>query len=323
MICILATFEMNSKMIYLSPIQGFTDFVYRKVYSTVFKEVDTFFIPYISVKNNQILKKYKSEISPENNLQKKVIPQVLIKDSSELLYLSKLLSDLDYNEINLNLGCPYPMVTNRGKGAGLLPHPEKIRIILSDFFNHQTSKLSVKMRSGLESPEEIETIIPVLNEFPLTEVILHARTAKQLYTGKIVESAFLVASRYLKHRLVYNGDIFTINDYRMKSEMFPEIKHWMLGRGILMNSLLPADIQKVQITKPDKFKKLQFFHQSIFEEYLKTMDNEGNTINKMKQFWVYFSYNFPNQNKIFKAIKKTRNLSDYKLQTQVAFNTLI
>ena len=201
MICILATFEMNSKMIYLSPIQGFTDFVYRKVYSTVFKEVDTFFIPYISVKNNQILKKYKSEILPENNLQKKVIPQVLIKDSSEILYLSKLLSDLNYNEINLNLGCPYPMVTKRGKGAGLLPYPEKIKIILSDFFNQQSTRLSVKLRSGLESPEELETVIPVLNEFPLTEVILHARTAKDLYKGKITESAFLAASKYLKHKL--------------------------------------------------------------------------------------------------------------------------
>jgi tRNA-dihydrouridine synthase len=322
MICILAKFEMHNEMIYLAPIQGFTDFVYRKVYSMIFNEVDTFFIPYISIKNNQILKKYKREVLPENNLQKKVIPQVLIKDSSELLYLSKLLYDLGYNEINLNLGCPYPMVTNRGKGAGLLPYAEKIKIILSDFFNQQSLKLSVKLRAGLESPKDIETIIPVLNEFPLTEVILHARIAKQLYKGKIKEEAFLVASKFLKHKLVYNGDVFTINDYKIKSGMFPEIQDWMLGRGILMNPFLPAEIQKISNTKEEKFEKLQLFHHSVFEEYIRTLDNDGNTLNKMKQFWIYFSYNFRDQNRIFKAITKTRNLSDYKIQTRLTFNTM-
>jgi len=309
-------------MIYLAPVQGFTDFVYRKVHSMIFNEVDSFFIPYISIKNNQILKKYKREILPENNLQKRVIPQVIIKDSSELLYLSKLLYDLGYNEINLNLGCPYPMVTNRGKGAGLLPYPEKIKNIFSDFFSQQCIKLSVKLRAGMQSPKEIETIIPVLNEFPLTEVILHARIAKQLYKGKINEEAFHAASKYLKHQLVYNGDIFTLNDYKIKSRIFPEIKHWMLGRGILMNPFLPAEIQKIPITREEKIEKLHLFHHSVFEEYLRTMDNDGNALNKMKQFWIYFSYNFPNQNRIFKAITKTRNLSDYKIQTRLTFNTM-
>lgn len=153
-------------MIYLAPIQGFTDFVYRSAYAEVFSSIDAFFIPYITVKDNQLPKKYNKEIFPQNNLQNKVIPQVLVKDASEIIFLSKIIEDLGYKEINLNLGCPYPMATKRGKGSGLLPYPEKINIILESFFEHSKLKLSVKLRAGLISTKELEKTIPVLNNFP-------------------------------------------------------------------------------------------------------------------------------------------------------------
>lgn len=63
-----------------------------------------------------------------------MVPQVLVKDKTEMLFVSKFLEDFGYTEVNLKLGCPYPMVTNRGKEAGLLPHPDKIENILETFF---------------------------------------------------------------------------------------------------------------------------------------------------------------------------------------------
>lgn len=309
-------------MIYLAPIQGFTDFIYRKAYSTLFTDVDTFFIPYISVKNNEIINKFKKEILPQNNLQKMVIPQVLAKDSNELLFLSKILKNLGFKEINLNMGCPYPMVTNRNKGAGLLPHPEKIREMLSVFFEKENLKLSIKLRAGLTSPNEIEQLIPILNEFPLTEIIFHPRIAKQLYKGEINESAFHFTLKNLKHKLVYNGDIFSMPDYSRYKQHFPKINDWMLGRGILMNPFLPTEIKQISISKSEKIEKLKEFHQLIFDGYSAKMDNIGNVLNKMKQFWIYFSYNFPNQKKTFKTIKKSNNITDFNRQGQKAFLSL-
>ncbi len=309
-------------MIYLAPIQGFTDFVYRKAYSQLFSEVDKYFIPYISVKNNQILKKYENEILLQNNPQKYVIPQVLAKDENELAFLSALLEDAGYKEINLNLGCPFPMVTNRGKGAGILPHPEKLKKMLANFFENSDLKLSIKLRAGLISPNEIENIIPVLNDFPLTEIIFHPRIAKQLYKGEINDSAFEFAIKNLNHKLVYNGDIFSLDDFNECRQKFPKIKDWMLGRGILMNPFLPEEIKNISISADDKIEKLIEFHQMIFEGYSETMDNQGNVLNKMKQFWSYFSYSFPNQKKVFKAIKKVRKLNDYNAVIQKAFFSL-
>ncbi len=307
-----ATTEQNNSSIYLAPLQGFTDFVFRKAYNEIFGGIDAYFIPYISIKNNVILKKYEKEILAENNPQNRVIPQVLTNSGDEMLFLSKFLKEKGYDEINLNLGCPYPMVTNRGLGAGLLPHPEKLYQILSSFFENSELKLSVKIRAGLISPKEFDQIIPVLNQFTLTEVIFHPRIAKQLYDGEIIDPAFEFATTNLKHRLVYNGDIFSKANFNDRSQKFPETKHWMLGRGVLMNPFLPAEIKGVFYTGAEKQVKLVEFHKRIFELYTEKMDNDGNVLNKMKQFWIYFSTNFSDQKNCFKLIKKANSLPKYQ-----------
>jgi tRNA-dihydrouridine synthase len=311
--------QQNSPVIYLAPLQGFADFVYRKAYAETFRGVDTCFTPYISVKNNEVLKKYLKEIQPENNPHLRTIPQVLAGDAEEMLFLTGILKNHGYPEINLNLGCPYPMVTNRGKGAGLLPHPEKISGILTAFFEKTDLHLSVKLRAGLNSSSEIEKVIPVLNSFPLTEVIFHPRIAKQLYDGEIIDSAFQFAQHNLKHRLVYNGNIFSVEEFNQTRQKFPENENFMIGRGILMNPFLPAEIKNIEIFTKEKLEKLKEFHQLVFKYYSESMDNEGNVLNKMKQFWIYFSYNFPEQRKSFKLIKKATGLSKYQSAVKLIF----
>jgi len=313
------TENLNQPVLYLAPLQGFTDFVYRKVYSEVFSGTDAFFIPYISVKNHEVIKKYRKEILPENNRQNRVIPQVLAADPEEMTFLAKYLTDFGYTEINLNLGCPYPMVTNRGMGAGLLPHPEKIEEILAAFFRKSPLKLSVKMRAGLITPVEIEKIIPVLNQFPLTEVIMHPRIAKQLYEGEIIDSAFQFADANLQHRLVYNGDVNTLEILVNRMLKFPQIRHFMLGRGILMNTFLPAEIKGVVLSEAEKREKLIAFHKRMLDEYLAVMDNPGNALNKMKQFWIYFCHNFDEPKKCLKIIEKSGNLTKYHVAVTTIF----
>lgn len=306
-------------MIYLAPLQGFTDFVYRKAYHRVFGGIDAYFIPYISVKNNCIPKKYMKEILPENNLQGKVVPQVLAGDGAEIKQMGELLSDLGYSEINLNLGCPYPMVTNRGKGAGLLALTDAIEEILGSHFSNSSTQLSVKIRAGFHSEKDIEKVFPILNKYPLTEIILHPRIASQMYTGLVNDKAFEYATINAKHPLVFNGDVFTREDYLKRKEQFPSTKNWMLGRGILMNPFLPQEIQGISTSQTQKKEKLMLFHEVMLQEYLSVMDNEGNALNKMHQFWVYFSHCFEEQRKTLKYIKKAKNITKFLAEVNSIF----
>ncbi|TNF44125.1 MAG: tRNA-dihydrouridine synthase family protein, partial [Bacteroidetes bacterium] len=147
----------------------------------------------------------------------------------------------------------------------------------------------------------------------------HPRIAKQLYDGEILDSAFQFAQHNLKHRLVYNGNIFSVDDFKECQQKFPETDNWMLGRGILMNPFLPAEIKNIEIQAKEKLEKLKEFHQLVYKYYSESMDNEGNTLNKMKQFWIYFSYNFPEQRKSLKLIKKANGLSKYLSAVKIIF----
>ncbi|WP_340113301.1 tRNA dihydrouridine synthase [Maribellus mangrovi] len=299
-------------MIYLAPIQGFTDYVYRKAYANIFSGVDAFFIPYITAPNDKLLKKYEREIRPENNLYGRCVPQLLFRDVQELYFLISVVKDHGYSEANLNLGCPYPMVTNRGRGAALLANPNELRSILDGFFRHFKLKLSVKLRAGLKSPDELKAIIQVLNDYPASEIILHARVAQQLYKGPINDEAFQLAVARSEHPVVYNGDIFSVEAFESRSDKFADVSDWMLGRGILMNAFLPAEIKGKRFTEEEKRTILHEFHDEIVEAYLQTADNEGNAVNKLRQCWIYFSHHFDDQSRVFKKIKKSKSLNDIK-----------
>ena len=308
-------------MIYLAPVQGFTDFVYRRAYGRTFYGIDTFYIPYITLKNGKLLKKYEKEVLPENNPQLRIIPQVLANSGQELLYLSEFLVKIGYSSVNLNLGCPYPMVTNRRKGAGLLPFPEELRKMLDYFYKHSNMQLSVKMRAGLYQPSEAAKIIKVLNDFPVTEIIFHPRVAKQLYKGEILNKTFINTGQLSRIPLVYNGDIFSKADFDQKQRNFENTSHWMIGRGVLMNPFLPSEIIGKHFSEEEKRKMLIEFHDCNFMDYTKNIDNQGNVLNKMKQFWSYFCYSFSNPQKTFKTIKKTKSTNEYVAGVKEVFST--
>ena len=96
----------------------------------------------------------------------------------------------------------------------------------------------------------------------------------------------------------------------------------MVGRGILMNPLLPHEIKGINISEKERTDLLYTFHQTMLEHYLEIMDNEGNALNKMKQFWTYFAHCFPNQKKVMKHIKKVKALNRYNPTVKSIFNEI-
>ena len=103
-------------------------------------------------------------------------------------------------------------------------------------------RLSVKLRLGRIDPDEIFANLPVLNRYPLAEVIVHPRTAGQMYGGRPDDLRFAAVLAESKHPVVYNGDINTLGDFFRREEQFANIAAWMSGRGILVEPHLAAAI---------------------------------------------------------------------------------
>ena len=314
----------SSPQIYFAPLQESTDYIYRNAHMKHFSCVDKYFAPYILCQNDGTVKSsHLRDIKQSNNPDLTLIPQILAGNSRDFIFLARLLEDNGYKEINWNLGCPYPMVTRKGLGSGLLPYPDRIRMILEESLPKIQGKLSVKMRAGLLSPDEIFPVIDILNDFPLHEVILHPRIARQLYKGVPDEEIFAEVNRRIKHPLVYNGDLASKEDFDRLNDLLSSTGSWMIGRGILKNPFLPALLKNgIFPENRDKGETLKNFHEEVFLNYSRILNGSSHLLMKMEKFWSYFCFAFPDPHKTFKRIKKAANIARYELAVNENFQQL-
>lgn len=311
--------------ILLAPLQSFTDFRFRKSFFKFFGGVDGCYAPYIKLTNDKEIKKaQKLDILPENNLHLKVKPQLMVNNTKDFLQVANFVHDLGYDEINWNMGCPYPMVAKRELGAGLLQNPDKIARILEDVYKESPIKLGMKLRMGYESTEDILKILPIFNQYPLTEVIIHARFAKQLYKPGIDYDRFNECIELSKHPLTFNGDINTVADFNSVKNLFPTINSWMLGRGVVSDPFLPQMIKDDTTVYPtDRREIFEDFHNDLFEQYRGYLSGDKQVMMKMQSFWEYFAKSFPNSHKTYKRIKKSKSLEKYEEEVLVNLEQLL
>lgn len=297
-----------------SPLQGFTDFRFRNAFHHYFGGIDTFYAPYIRLDGKMVVKNsYQRDLLPEHNNTLDVIPQVITNDAEEFLFVAKYVQELGYKELNWNLGCPYPMVTKRGMGSGLICDPAKIDHILDRAHSETDILVSMKMRMGYENSNEILEAFPILDKYPLKNIAIHARIGKQLYKGGVDLDAFERCVSSTKHKLYYNGDVTTVAAFKQMQERFPSIDHFMIGRGLIADPFLPSLIKNNTTAYPkDRWKIFSEFHDTIYEQYDAALSGPTPIKMKMQGFWSYFSQSFSNPQKSFKKIKKANNPKAYK-----------
>ncbi len=316
-------YTVNSKaQILLAPLQGLTDFHFRNAYQKYFGEVDKCFSPWIKLDGEGKLKKPQiRDVNPENNTGVNLIPQIMCNKADDFLFLANYLNDLGYDEINWNLGCPHPMVTKRGLGSALLKNKEKIISILDEVLPHMSNKLSIKMRLGFEDAKDAIHLLPKLNDYPLSELIIHARTAKQMYQGLVNLDGFESCIEQTKHNLVFNGDLNSYENYKTLKNRFPQINKWMIGRGLIANPFLAEMIKNDSGQFPTNFIEVfKKFHFDLLERYGAHLSGEKHLLIKMLAFWEYFSRSFNDSHKVIKRIKKAKTLTAYREAVKVNLN---
>lgn len=312
-------------MIYLAPVQGITDRIYRNLFPLYFKGVDVAIAPFISSsKKMKPVNNLLREFYPDKNTGIPTIPQIMSSDPDDFTMLANTLYDIGYSSVNWNLGCPFPMVMKKGRGAGMLCYPAKIESFLEKTMSAIKPKLSIKLRIGLKYPDEVLELIPIFNQYPLEELIIHPRTGVQMYKGEVDLDMFEQCLNLSKHRVVYNGDIDSFEKYKMLSLRFGSIKRWMIGRGLIGNPFLAEKI-KFDTEKPydEKSKIMRAFHDHLFAEYLKILSGPAHITNKMKEIWTYMSDFFENGEKIRKKINKTHHRDNYVDVVNKVFDELI
>lgn len=305
----------------LAPLQTYTDYHFRNAHLAVFKGVDKFYAPYLKMNNDGTIKNApKIDILPKNNPQIAVIPQLMACGEEEFFIMADYIESLGYKELNWNMGCPYPMVTNRNLGAGILNKPSEIFELFDHIFPKLKMGLGIKMRMGLENTSEILEILPRLNDYPLTEIIIHARYAKQLYNGPCDHERFQECISLTKHPLTYNGDIESKEDFDELQIKFKGINHWMIGRGAMKNPSLFEEIQFGTVDSGEVYRnKLTLFSQHLITSLLECNPDKGYALSKMKSYWEYLSEGLSDGKQLYRKLKKAKSISDF---SELLFETL-
>ncbi|MBR7023155.1 MAG: tRNA-dihydrouridine synthase family protein [Bacteroidales bacterium] len=305
----------------LGPFQGITDAPFRNVFKRHFGGIDKFYTPFFTgIHKEEHAKNLQGEeIDPKFNDVETLTPQILSTDAEEILRFAKQCKQLGYKEINLNMGCPFPRVANKKRGCGLLPYPDMVEAMLDRVFEEIDINFSVKCRLGYFSPDEIEAIIPIFNKFPLSELIIHPRIGKQLYKGEADVERFKRLIPYINAPLVYNGDVFSVNDFgRIRNAVLP-MNRFMLGRGLLTNPFLAEEIRMGAWNAPERTERLHAYVIDLYKDRLRHAGGSPKVLGRMKELWSYLMYSFEESQNVWRKIKKINALREYEDAVEYVF----
>lgn len=262
------------KGLVLAPLRGVTIRAFRRSFAPAIREAgfEWAVSPFIAANPGvKPTAKYMKEAVP---FEERLVPQVITKDPQSMTVLLKAFKDMGYSSADLNAGCPFPMVARRGRGSGLMRNPGLLeRLLAAGCEAMGAGRFSVKMRLGIESPREIFALVPILNRYPLAAVTIHARTAKEMYSGSCHRSEMMEVAGMSSNPVIVNGD-FTVAD---AAGPLPEgVAGVMVGRSFIKALALREDAGSLAM--------------AYMEESSRELGSEHGVLGRMKELLSYWAH---------------------------------
>lgn len=297
--------------IQMAPLQGFTEAHVRNLFAECFGGISEYYTPFMRLEKQSFRNKDLKDIDPERNTVEQLVPQIIAAGRDEATRLVEKVSEYGYRDVDINMGCPFPLMVRKGRGAGILSHPDKVGEVLGVVQEFPEIRFSVKLRLGWESAEEIFALLDLLNALPLRQVTLHPRLGVQQYKGSCSMEAFSRFYALCEKPLVYNGDVLSVADLERLSREYPRLKGVMIGRGLLAAPWMASEFQEqTPWTAERRRKAFRSFHEQLLAAYSSQIEGgQQQLLGKMQSFWEYLLSG--EDRKLLKKIRKASDLNGY------------
>ena len=304
----------------LAPLRGVTVRTFRNLHALWFVPPDRAVAPFIptfaGAKVKPVLLK---DVDPDLGQSVPVVPQVIGKDPEQLRTLLRSFKEIGYTCADLNAGCPWPFVAKKGRGAGLMRDAEAFARMLETGCEEMPGGFSVKVRLGMDKPDLLLQRMEMINGFPLREVAIHARTAKQMYEGRVLLEPFGAALAACQHPVVYNGDIRTHGDYLRLKARFPGVTRWMIGRGLAMDPFLIARIRHDHAGERE-VARLKGFLDDYVAASAEELYGPVSVLGRMKELWGYLHLSLRQGERVWNSVKICRTMDEYRRVVEGVFD---
>ena len=297
---------------YFAPMEGITDSIYRRLHHKYFGGVDRYYMPFLSPTiHRQLTHKEDRELPMADSVSFAAVPQVLTKVPEDFLWAAQVCKDRGYDEVNLNVGCPSGTVVSKGKGSGMLRDLSSLDAFLDAVFAASPLPISVKTRLGLEDPGEFPAILEIYNRYPIKELTIHPRVRKQFYDGDVSKEMFRYATENSSIPLCFNGDIRS----KAEADGVSGVEAVMIGRALVGD---PGML----LENGTDVGTLEAFHDELLETYTEAFGGGRNAMFRLKENWHMLISHFENSEKLWKRLRKTTDLNEFRAITAEIFHTL-
>ncbi|MGD9903319.1 MAG: tRNA dihydrouridine synthase [Vicinamibacterales bacterium] len=192
----------------LAPMQEVTD---GKFWTLVHRYggADVYWTEYFRVQAASTPERRILDAITGNTTGRPVVAQLIGNDIPGLVRTAQVLQRYPVAAIDLNLGCPAPIVYRKCAGGGLLREPERIDAILGALRDAVRIPFTVKTRVGFASAEEFDRLLPIFARHSLDALTVHARTVAQLYRLPVRYDRIRQAVAAMPCPVLANGHVYS------------------------------------------------------------------------------------------------------------------
>ena len=296
----------------LAPMQDVTDLPFWKL-MTRYGGADVYYTEYFRVHPTSNLEKWILESITKNPTGKPVIAQMIGNDIPSLVRTVKQLQQYPIAAIDLNLGCPAPVVYRKCAGGGLLREPEKVDAILGALRDAVSIRFTVKTRLGFDSPDVFDELLPIFARHKIDLLTVHGRTVKEMYRSEVHYDFIARAVASLPFPVLANGNIYSAQkaDEVLKATGAHGL---MIGRGAIRNPWLFHQIRQRQrgepIFIPTGHDVLNYLR-DLFETVRPPEIKENAHIQKMKKYMNYVGLGVEPTGEFLHQIRRATTESEF------------
>lgn len=163
---------------------------------------------------------------------------------------TKKLMQIKPDFIDINMGCPAPKIVKSGSGSALLKDVDKAVEIAKAVVTSSDVPVTVKTRLGFDKNNIVCIELgKMLEDAGVSAITLHARTSKQMYSGKADYEYIKALKENVKIPVIGNGDIFSAKDAQYMKK-YTNCDLVAVGRGAMGNPWIFRDIKNLSENKP-------------------------------------------------------------------------